>query len=115
MPPPAAPDHENRLRRAALLNFLLPGAGQWLIGQRKLGVALMSLFFAAFAAALAVFLAGMNAWFALAASPNILEGDNLENLSGAFHLPWLVVLSLVAVLDFAVSLLLLWAKPPPRH
>jgi hypothetical protein len=40
-------DRTRRRRQAALLNLLLPGAGQWYLGQRAAGVLLATTFLAA--------------------------------------------------------------------
>jgi hypothetical protein len=96
-----------------LLNVLLPGAGQCYLGQKRLGGWLLVGFLLPFFAALAVFLLALDRYFALVASGNILEGNQLESLGAAFHVPWLILLTALAVTDFLMSMILLWLRPPP--
>ena len=105
-------DRNARLRRASLLNILLPGSGQFYLGQRGLGLGLLAGFLVPFMAALAVFLVSTSRYYAIATSVDLLDGQNLESLETVFHLPWLIGLTALAVADFLVSMALLWLRPP---
>ena len=83
------------LRTAGLLNLLLPGAGQVYLGQRLLGVILLSLFLGCFIAALGIFLVGFGQYLKLALDGNILEGDRLERIGQVLHPRWLIGLAAV--------------------
>jgi hypothetical protein len=102
-----------RLRRASTLNILLPGAGQFYLGQKRLGLGLLAGFLVPFFAAVAVFLVSMNRYFTIVTSTDLLEGRTLENLGAVFHLPWLIAFTSVAVADFLLSMALLWFRPIP--
>ena len=74
------------LRTAGLLNLLLPGAGQFYLGQRLLGVILLVSFLGCFAAALGIFLTGFGQYLELALDGNILQGDRLEQIGKVYNL-----------------------------
>lgn len=101
-----------RLRRASLLNILLPGTGQYYLGQKRLGLGLLVGFLAPFLAALVLFFLALDRYFAVVTSGNILEGNQLENLGATLHPPWLIALTALAVTDFLMSMVLLWMRPP---
>ena len=92
------------LRIAGLLNLLLPGAGQFYLGQRLLGVILLSLFLGCFIAALGIFLTGFGQYLKLALDGNILEGDRLERIGQVLHPRWLIGLAVVGAVVYLASL-----------
>jgi len=100
------------LRKAALLNTIWPGSGQFYLGQIKLGLGMAALFGALFLAAIVLFLKGMKVYFDLTLDGNILEGDRLERIGNAFAQRWLIGLMIAGLVVYVVSLAALWFAPP---
>lgn len=97
-------------RAAALLNLVVPGAGQFYLGQRLYGVVLAVLFLGSFVALLGLVVTGFSQYFSLITGGDVLEGNNLERIGAAFHLPWLVGCLVVATVVFLLSMVTL--RPP---
>ena len=91
------------LRTAGLLNLLLPGAGQFYLGQRLFGIILLGLFIACFAATLGIFLIGFSQYLNLALDGNILQDDHLERIGKVLHPAWLTGLSIAGGIIYLVS------------
>ena len=91
-------------RVATLLNFFLPGAGQFYLGQRWLGALLAVAFSICFVAALGIFLVGISEYFKLAVDENILAGDHLERIGQAWHPRWLLGLMFAGIAIYVGSL-----------
>ena len=107
-PLPIQSQPQKDFRRAWMLNLILPGAGLFYLGQRKIGSLLGTAFLGCFLSMLGLFLAGYARYFSLSLSGNILEGDRLEQICGAFHPLWLAGLAGAGIIVFLLSLLLLW-------
>ena len=110
------------LRTAGLLNLLLPGAGQFYLGQRLLGAILLVLFLGCFAVALGIFLFGFGQYLKLALDGNILEGDRLERIGQVLHPRWLIGLAISGAIIYLASFIGLsfasrgtsWENPAAR-
>ena len=110
------------LRTAGLLNLLLPGAGQFYLGQRLFGAILVVLFLGCFAAALGIFLVGFGQYLKLALDGNILEGDRLERIGHVLHPRWLIGLAISGAMIYLASFIGLafvptsdsWENPSDR-
>ena len=111
-PPPLPPPKS--FRRAVSLNFFLPGAGQYYLGQRGFGAALAGVFLACLLASVAIFLIGYVRYLNVTLSGNILEGDNLERLGDVFHSRWLLGLLAVGLAVFITAMVALAAQRPAR-
>jgi hypothetical protein len=109
-PPPSHARPPTRLRQAFLLNLVLPGAGLFVLGQRRLGVTLAAAFLACLLAALAIFLAGYARYLALTLSGDILEGDQLERIARGFHPGWLSALAAAGAGLWIAAMILLWVR-----
>ena len=103
------------LRFAFTLNLLLPGAGQLYLGQTVLGASYMVGFVCTFVTILMLFLRAYAAYLEQSTGGEILEGDNLERLSHAFPVGWLVGLTAFALVVYAAAMvsLRLPRKQPP--
>jgi hypothetical protein len=104
--PPPIPVHgeaAKRIRHAHFLNLVVPGAGQWYLGQRVVGAVFIAIFLACFVAMGVLFLDGYIKYIKTALRSNILEGNFLEQLQGAFHVGWLFGLLAVAILLYIVG------------
>ena len=110
--PPNAPSKPPKtLRWAATLNFVLPGAGLFYLGQRKLGAILAITFLICLAAALSVFLVGYVHYFNVVLSGDLLKEGQLEHLQEVFHNRWLSGLSVAGlVLQILSMSALVWAR-----
>ena len=105
MPVPAP--RPKSLRFAFTLNLLLPGLGQFYLGQPVLGVVFAGGFLGCFVTALTIFLRAYQRYLDLSTNGDILAGDNLEQLGRAFPTGWLIALVIIAIIIYltaAVSL-----------
>ena len=100
-PPPLPPRKD--LRRATLLNVMLPGAGLYYLGWRRAGLAIGISFGAAFLVVVAVFLSGYIRYLSIAMSEDLMKGDNLEQAGAGFHLPWLIGMAGLGAVLYLVS------------
>jgi hypothetical protein len=90
-----------------MLNLLLPGAGQFYLGQTAWGGALAVGFIACFVTMLTLFLRAYTKYLELSTSGDLLTGDNIEQLARVFPTGWLLGLlglSIVIYLASAFSL-----------
>lgn len=106
VPPKLGP--AKSLRLAMALNFALPGAGQWYLGQRWLGGLLAVIFAVCLVLGMKFLLGGMSLYFRVASDGRILEPGVLEQLATAFHLPGLITATVASVILQIVSIALLW-------
>jgi len=104
--PPPLPSRKS-LGRAFTLNFFLPGAGQWYLGQRALGAMLAVPFMICLVAGLAIFLTGYVKYFTVVLSGELMREGQLEKLQDAFHPRWLVGLVLAGFVIFAIAMIAL--------
>jgi hypothetical protein len=108
---PIAPPQPKNLRFALTLNLLLPGAGQIYLGQPIWGSVLAVGFLGCFATMLTLFLRAYLRYQEIATSGNILEGDNLEQLTRVFPTGWLIGLLVLSIaIYFAATLGLVFAR-----
>ena len=91
------------------LVLFLPGAGLVYAGQGLAGYLLSSAFVACFVAAMAIFMFGYASYISLVVSDDLLKGNNLENIGGLFHLPWLIALLILALVLLVASMISLFA------
>ena len=92
------------LRFAVTLNFVLPGAGQFYLGQRVFGGVLALAFLICFAAMMAIFLRGYVEYMRLATGGDIFESDALEQLGNVFHVRWLIGLLVGSIVVFVIAM-----------
>ena len=109
-PPIIAP--VKSMRFAVTLNLMLPGAGQFYLGQRAFGIALALTFLICFGTMLGIFLVGYGHYLTVITGGDILQSGELEHLSAAFHTGWLIGLLIAAILIYFVSLLALRSARP---
>lgn len=103
------------LRFAFTLNLLLPGAGQLYTGQTLLGAGYLTGFAVTFVTILTLFLRAYARYLDLSTGGGILEGDNLEQLSRAFPVHWLIGLSVVGIAIYVASLVSLRLPRPHEN
>lgn len=97
------------VRMAHLMNLILPGAGQFHLGQRVVGCVFGVLFLSCFVTMTTIFGIGYARYWQAAMSGKILEGHELETLALHLHAGWLLRLlavSLLIYLGSAISLFL---------
>jgi len=101
---PSPPTRRPRTMRVAMfLNLLLPGAGQFYLGQRAAGAVYSLAFLASFGALLIIFVHGYFNYLSLSTIGDILDSGNLEQVAHAFPSGTLATLSLVGVVIYLVS------------
>jgi hypothetical protein len=101
---------------ATMLNLVLPGVGQFYLGQRVLGCAFAGGSLACFVAAVVVFIVGIKRCWKLASSGDLLEGRKLEQMREAMHPGQLFILVGVVILMYVLSIAALRLVPPRgRH
>ena len=92
------------LRFAATLNFVVPGAGQFYLGQRVFGGILAVTFLTCFVAMIALFLRGYGEYIQAVTGGDIFQSDVLERLGTVFHVRWLIGLLVASIVIFVVSM-----------
>ena len=110
--PPKLPKAKS-LRFAVTLNFILPGAGQFYLGQRIFGGALALAFLICFVAMMAIFLRGYAEYMRTITSGDIFQSDVLEQLGNMFHARWLLGLLVASIVVFIIAMAGL-AVPPKQ-
>src|SRR5437773_4385750 len=98
------PPEPKSLRFAATLNLMLPGAGQFYLGQRLLGCLLALAFIACFGSMLTIFLVGYSQYLNAAIGNNILQGQQLEQMGNVFHVRLQIALVVVSIAIWIGSL-----------
>lgn len=104
------------VRFAMTLNLVLPGTGQFYLGQRLFGSLLAGGFLACFVAMIAIFFHGYREYLNIATGDDILQTGFLERIGGVFHMGWMIGLLIVSVVIFiisVVSLSLAARRAPP--
>jgi hypothetical protein len=99
---PSAP-RPRTMRVAMFLNLMVPGAGQFYLGQRLAGAAYALAFLASFAALLIIFVHGYFKYLNLATSGDILDSGNLEQIAHAFPAGIIAALSAIGILIYLTS------------
>ena len=92
------------LRFAVTLNFILPGAGQFYLGQRVFGEVLALAFLASFVAMMAIFLRGYAEYMRITTSGDIFESNVLEQRDNVFHIRWLLGLLIGSIVVFIIAM-----------
>jgi len=101
---PSPPTPRPRTMRVAMfLNLLVPGAGQFYLGQRAAGAVYSLAFLASFAALLVIFVHGYFNYLSLSTSGDILDSGNLEQVAHAFPAGIISALSAVGIVIYLVS------------
>ena len=106
VPPKLTP--AKSLRVAMASNFALPGAGQWYLGQRRLGSVLMAMYLAGLFLGIKCVLGGISTYFRIASSERLLDPGVLEQLAVDFQLPWLLTAFVLWLTAHLLSLGLLY-------
>ena len=101
--PPTPTPRPRTLRFAMTLNLLLPGAGQFYLGQRISGSLYASGFCACLVAMLVLFVRAYSQYLQLATNGDILESGNLETMARAFQVGPLATLSVIGTLIYIAS------------
>ena len=91
------------MKVAMFLNLIVPGAGQFYLGQRLAGAAYALAFLGCFAAALIVFVHGYFNYLNLTTSGDILDSGNLEQVAHAFPAGIISALSAIGVVIYLAS------------
>jgi hypothetical protein len=100
--PPSTP-RPKTMKVAMFLNLIVPGAGQFYLGQRLAGAAYALTFLACFAAALIIFVHGYYDYLRLSTSGDILDAGNLEQIAHAFPAGIIATLAIVGTVIYLVS------------
>jgi len=101
MPAPAS--RPKSLRFAFTLNLLLPGLGQFYLGQPVRGTVFAGGFLVCFVTALTIVLRAYQRYLDLSTNGDILAGDNLEQLGRAFPTGWLIALLILAIVIYLAA------------
>ncbi len=94
---------ERQLRYATAANVFLPGAGLFLLGDRRAGAIVAGVFLACFVAVMAVFLTGYVNYLKMALDPEVLQGNKLERIGEGFHLAWVITFAAAGVVIYVVA------------
>jgi hypothetical protein len=106
MPPPLPGAKTAELNRARIANLLLPGAGLYLLGDRKLGVFVAAVFLGSFVAVLTLFFFGYANYLTRTLEGDLMQGDNLERISDGFHFGWLLACAGIGTAIYLVGIIL---------
>ena len=102
--PPSPPMPRPRTMRVAVfLNLIVPGAGQFYLGQRIAGAVYALSFLTCFAAMLTIFLHGYFNYLRLSTSGDIMESNTLEQLAHAFPAGIIAGLSIAGIVIHLAS------------
>jgi hypothetical protein len=91
------------MKVAMFLNLMVPGAGQFYLGQRLAGAVYALTFLACFATMLGIFLHGYYDYLRLSTSGDIMESNTLEQLAHAFPTGIISALSAVGIVIYLAS------------
>ncbi len=94
---------ERQLRYATAANVFLPGAGLFLLGERRAGSIVAGVFLACFVAVMAIFLTGYVNYLKMALDPEVLQGNKLERIGDGFHLAWVIAFAAAGVVIYVVA------------
>jgi hypothetical protein len=102
-PPSPSTPRPRSMRVAMFLNLMVPGAGQFYLGQRLAGAAYALAFLACFATVLIIFVHGYFDYLRLSTSGDILESGNLEQVAHAFPAGTIATLAIVGIAIYLAS------------
>jgi TM2 domain-containing membrane protein YozV len=85
------------------LNLLLPGAGQFYLGQPIAGSVYAFGFIACFVTSIVIFLRDYGGYIQMSTGGDIFETGNLERLTQSFHTGWLGGLQVAAIVIYIAS------------
>jgi len=91
------------MKVAMFLNLMIPGAGQFYLGQRVAGATYALAFLASFAALIIIFVHGYFNYLNLSTSGDILDTGNLEQVARAFPAGIISALSAVGMVIYLAS------------
>jgi hypothetical protein len=100
--PPPLPAAKS-LKRAAALNFFLPGAGLIYLGRHRAGGILAGAFLACFGTLMVMFLIGYARYLQLALSDDLLKDGKLEQLGEIFPRGWFAGLAAAGLVIYVIS------------
>jgi hypothetical protein len=101
--PSPAKRRPKTMKLAMFLNLIVPGAGQFYLGQRLAGAIYALAFLASFAAALSIFVHGYYNYLSLTTSGDVLDPGNLEQISHAFPAGIISALSAIGIVIYLAS------------
>ena len=102
------------MRVAMFLNLMVPGAGQFYLGQRLAGAVYALAFLASFIALLVIFVHGYFNYLSLSTSGDILDSGNLEQVAHAFPAGIISALSAAGVVIYLASTIHLAVSRPRK-
>ncbi|HXI84961.1 MAG TPA: hypothetical protein VNL17_12815 [Verrucomicrobiae bacterium] len=102
LPSPPTP-RPKTMKVAMFLNLMVPGAGQFYLGQRLAGAVYALTFLASFAAALIIFVRGYYDYLRLSTSGDILDSGNLEQVAHAFPAGIIGAFSAIGIVIYLAS------------
>jgi hypothetical protein len=105
-PPPLPEANAVSVRRASAANIILPGAGLFLVGRRRLGAVLAGIFLASFVAVFGLFIFGYASYLNAALDPELLQEGRLERAAEGFHLAWLLGAAAIGMVSYVVATIL---------
>ena len=101
-PSPTTP-RPKTMKVAMFLNLMVPGAGQFYLGQRLAGAVYALAFLASFAALLVIFVHGYFNYLSLSTSGDIMESNTLEQLAHSFPAGIMSALSAIGIVIYLAS------------
>src|SRR5882724_6498833 len=102
LPSPTTP-RPKTMKVAMFLNLMVPGVGQFYLGQRVAGAIYSLAFLACFAAMLSIFLHSYFDYLRLSTSGDILESSTLEQLAHTFPAGTIAGLFIIGIVIYLVS------------
>jgi hypothetical protein len=102
-PPSPSTPRRKSMKLGMFLNLMVPGAGQFYLGQRLAGAAYALAFLASFTALLVIFVHGYFNYLSLSTSGDILDSNNLEQVAHAFPAGIISALSAVGIVIYLAS------------
>jgi hypothetical protein len=112
-PSPSTP-RPKTMKVAMFLNLMVPGAGQFYLGQRLAGAVYALAFLASFIALLVIFCHGYFNYLSLSTSGDILDSGNLEQVAHAFPAGIISALSAAGIVIYLASTIHLAVSRPRK-
>ena len=101
--PSSSTPRPKTMKVAMFLNLMVPGAGQFYLGQRLAGAVYALAFLASFIALLLIFVHGYFNYLSLSTSGDILDSGNLEQVAHAFPAGIISALSAAGIVIYLAS------------
>ena len=94
---------------------MLPGAGLFYLGRRRLGGFLAGAFVCCFFAVMGIFLMGYARYLSIALGGDLMKEGEIEKAAAAFRIDWLIALGVAGFVLYLCSMILFWRIKRAAH